>query len=596
MNKIYRLAVGVFLLLLAAFLFRPRSDTGTANLVSQHTYNIHYDTQIYEASISEAGATDTLTHKIVSGVVPHHILAGSKIANFFKNLSQTDFETIIVLGPNHKNLGDSKFTLTDYSWQTPYGVLEADKKIIESLAGEAGVKNSPGIFEEEQSVYTLVPFIKYYFPKAKIVPIILKSQLTYEQSEILGGHLKSLKNDKTAIVASVDFSHYLSIEQARKNDTETEKLLKAGKFAEFFSLDSDYLDSPQALAALFEATGKENIFENEIIFQGNSANFGGDPQNTTSYFVIGFSGEPFVTLAAVGDIMLSRGVGDMLNKYGVNYPFLNTAEMLKSADTTFGNLETSITEGERVLSGQMRFRADPTSLEGLKYAGFDVLSLANNHTPDFGQKGLQDTFNYLHNAGIAYTGAGKNENEVGEPVIIERNGLKFAFLAYTDNALVPESYSVSENTAGTVFMDTEKLKSDVASGKKLADFVIVSMHSGTEYVAKPTTKQVEFARAAIDSGATLVLGHHPHVLQKVEQYNNGYILYSLGNFVFDQMWSEPTRQGVISLITFNNSGIINIENKPTIIENYSQPRFANLEEASVLSKQIPEVFVTSGIN
>lgn len=294
-----------------------------------------------------------------------------------------------------------------------------------------------------------------------------------------------------------------------------------------------------------------------------------------------------VSLVSVGDIMLSRVVAEKMNaKNDFNYPFLKTSDYLKTADLAFGNLETSITAGRPIHTGEMMFRADPGVENALKEADFSVLSLANNHTPNFGEKSLKDTFQYLNNVGIKYAGAGENETEAYSPVYLEAKGLKFAFLAYNDTDVVPDSYQATKNSAGTAFMNTEKMTQAVKEAKQKADFVIVSMHSGSEYKPTANKSQTNFAHAAIDAGAELVIGHHPHVVQNVEKYHGKYIFYSLGNFVFDQMWSEETRQGLIAKTFFNENGLIKIEFMPIVIEDYSQPKLVAGQTAENILKRL----------
>lgn len=285
-----------------------------------------------------------------------------------------------------------------------------------------------------------------------------------------------------------------------------------------------------------------------------------------------------VSFIAVGDIMLSRNVAKKMKaKNDFNYPFLKVKDYLKTADFSFGNLETPITDGHEIKTGEMIFRADIGVEKALKEAGFSVLSLANNHTKNFGEKGLKDTFDYLGKAGIKYVGAGNNEFEAYSPVYIEAEGIKFAFLAYNDSDVVPESYRATEKRAGTAFMDKEKMEKSIKEAKEKADFVIVSMHSGTEYVHNPNKSQIEFAHSVIDAGAEMVIGHHPHSIQSVEKYKDKYIFYSLGNFVFDQMWSEETREGLMAKLFFNRSGLTKVEFLPVLIEDFSQPKI--LEQA-----------------
>lgn len=289
----------------------------------------------------------------------------------------------------------------------------------------------------------------------------------------------------------------------------------------------------------------------------------------------------------VGDVMLSRGVAKRIKAHGDNnYPFLKTRDYLKTVDIVFGNLETPIIPGREIQKREMSFRADPGVEEALKATGFSIVSLANNHTPNFGDKGLRDTFQYLSKAGISYAGAGLNEQEAYSPAFVEKNGLKFAFLAYGDSAFMPRSYRAGERRPGIAFLEKERMVSAVKAAKDNADFVIVSMHAGNEYIEEPNRNQVSFARAAIDAGAELVVGHHPHIVQKAEKYNGKYILYSMGNFVFDQMWSQKTREGLVAKAFFNEEGVSKIEFQATKIEDSAQPRLLEGEQADAILKRL----------
>lgn len=293
-----------------------------------------------------------------------------------------------------------------------------------------------------------------------------------------------------------------------------------------------------------------------------------------------------VKIMAVGDIMTSRTVGQKMLKHGYDYPFLKTGSLLSEADLTFGNLETAITPGKVVTTGEMMFRSDPEVAKTLKDVGFDIVSLANNHTPNYGQKGLLDTYKLLDEQKVEYIGAGKDLAEARQLKITEVKGVKIGWLAYNADDVVPTNYQASDKRAGTVFMDVESMKKDVLSAKKQVDLVFVSMHAGTEYTAIPNKMQSDFARSAIDAGADLIIGHHPHVVQHLEKYKNKFIIYSLGNFVFDQMWSEPTRRGLAVEITANKNKVEQLRFIPVIIDDYSQPRPALDPEAKVIIKSL----------
>ena len=297
-----------------------------------------------------------------------------------------------------------------------------------------------------------------------------------------------------------------------------------------------------------------------------------------------------ITLILVGDIMLNRGVEYMVGKEGdgdYSFPFLKIVEDLKGTKLLFGNLEGPISDKGTKVGSIYSFRAEPKVIEGLTFAGFDVISLANNHAFDYGREALEDTFLKLKTAGIDehsfistrrsarvidYVGAGFNQSEAYSPVIKEIQGTKIGFLAYTN--LGPETWKATERNSGIAWInenDFEKIKKDIENAKSQADILIVSLHSGEEYLLELTQFQIEFSKAAIDAGANIVIGHHPHVIQRNEKYKDGWIFYSLGNFVFDQAFSEKTMQGQIVEVLIENGKIKEVIPKEVKINNYFQP-------------------------
>ncbi|MDF1498664.1 MAG: CapA family protein [Patescibacteria group bacterium] len=292
-----------------------------------------------------------------------------------------------------------------------------------------------------------------------------------------------------------------------------------------------------------------------------------------------------IKMIAVGDIMLSRAVEiKMIQKNDFKYPFLKTVEITRNADIVFGNLETSIISGRIIQDNEMIFRTDPKSVEGLKFAGFNVLSLANNHTMNFGKDGLESTLEILDENGISHIGAGLGRDDIYRPLIKNVNGTKFAFLGFTYN--FDQRKMSGGDVYGVANMQVEKMKEAVQNVLLESDIVIVSMHAGVEYKTLASTFQENFARSAIDAGADLVIGHHPHVVQGVEKYNQGYIVYSLGNFVFDQMWSNETRLGTMVEIIFQDKKVKSIEFIPIKIHDYSQPEILIGSEKEMILKRL----------
>jgi poly-gamma-glutamate synthesis protein (capsule biosynthesis protein) len=232
------------------------------------------------------------------------------------------------------------------------------------------------------------------------------------------------------------------------------------------------------------------------------------------------------------------------------------APLLSSADITFINLESPFADkGPRGEAGLI-FRARPETVAGLVLAGVDVASTANNHARDCGDYGVLYTIDVLRKNHIEPVGSGETEQQAHEGIVLTRHGVRFGFLGYTYDQSNGNWRDVDKRIA---LADPAVMEQDVASLKKRADVVIVSMHNGIEYMKRANPKQAEFAHRAIDAGAAMVVGHHPHVTQQVEQYHGGTIFYSLGNFVFDQFQRTETQHGMLADVTFLGPAIEKVQ-------------------------------------
>ncbi|HWR61660.1 MAG TPA: CapA family protein [Clostridia bacterium] len=252
-----------------------------------------------------------------------------------------------------------------------------------------------------------------------------------------------------------------------------------------------------------------------------------------------------VHILAVGDILLDRGVGAYLEKNGFDYPYTGCGDSILKADIAFANLECPLTEGGKpaLKRPELIFRGNTRNGPALKDAGFDILNLANNHTMDQGREGLLDTVELLESSGIRTLGAGKSRSEARKPVFIEKGWTKLGFLGYSD--FPPEGYMYDEDKADVARPDMKTLKEEIRTAAEQCDFLVVSFHWGKEFDSYPGDRQREMAHAAIDSGAGLVIGHHPHMLQGAEEYKGKLIFYSLGNFVFDRQLHKGTDESVM---------------------------------------------------
>lgn len=281
-----------------------------------------------------------------------------------------------------------------------------------------------------------------------------------------------------------------------------------------------------------------------------------------------------VTLLFVGDVMLARGVTFYTEREGngdFRFPFMRASSTLRAADLTVGNLEGPLSDRGRNQGSAYSLRAPSRAIAGLSDAGFDLVSLANNHIWDWGTDALSDTLAALDGAGIRHAGAGMNEAEANRPVEVEVNGNRFAFLSWTN--LYPEGLEAAgENPGVSRFREGEAL----ARVRELSDagnIVVVLFHWGDEYRTSANDEQRRVARALIDAGAALVVGHHPHVAEEVERYRSGWIAYSLGNFVFDQGFSEETMRGLALSVTVANGSVTNVERLSTRMNEHFQPAF-----------------------
>lgn len=292
-------------------------------------------------------------------------------------------------------------------------------------------------------------------------------------------------------------------------------------------------------------------------------------------------------LLAVGNIMLGRYIESTMRKLSdYTYPFLTVSAFLKSGDVAFASLGTPLVYGKTTSKDSFFFRADPEGAKGLSFAGFDVISLANNQMMNYGDAGLVQTMNELAQLGIRPVGAGKNIDGAHTPVVVQVKGKKIAFYSYDDPNLPPyRGDAATQTSAGVAIMDLTAVKNDVKNALSLADFVVVSMHAGSEYKKEPSQFQKDFAHAAIDAGASVVIGHHPHVIQPVEYYNNGVIFYSLGNFVFDQFFSDDVRTGLVAKIHFEKGQRPAVEFFPVRIDS-AQPRILEGTEREQMLKKL----------
>ena len=305
-----------------------------------------------------------------------------------------------------------------------------------------------------------------------------------------------------------------------------------------------------------------------------------------------------VSMTWVGDIIYGRFVHKALERIGdFSAAFWDVHPELTWADLTIGNLECTMSDTipQPQEEHTFSFTTVTAAVEGLKLAEIDVLSRANNHAFDFGVQGMNDTAAVLDAAGIKHFGLGENLDAARRAVVVELNGITYAFIGY--NGITHMWDGAGPDWAGTMPMEANLVVEDIERELAAGHIVIPYFHWGVEYVADPTEEQRYFAHLAIDHGAALVMGSHPHWVQAVETYSGKAIVYSLGNFIFDQAWSIETQQGMIAHIWMKGAQALSIDLVPVFIEAEHRPRVMDPWEAAPVLARVwhaSELIIGSG--
>ena len=284
-----------------------------------------------------------------------------------------------------------------------------------------------------------------------------------------------------------------------------------------------------------------------------------------------------VSLVFAGDIVLDGGPGKVVEKG--HDPFAAFASVFSSADIRVGNLECVVATKGVAEEKNFNFRANPRTLPILK-KHFDAVSIANNHSGDFGRPAFEEMLGLLDQSGIKKFGGGHNLTEAHTPVLIERKGIKIALLGY--NEFMPRSFEADEHGAGTAWSEDEQVVADIKKAREFyhADLVIPVMHWGWENEPHSSARQRQLAHLMIDAGADLIIGGHPHVTEEVEYYQGKLIVYSVGNFMIDALDNDAQTVGWVMKFNLEKTGLqswnttiahINPQGIPTPGWNESSP-------------------------
>lgn len=295
-----------------------------------------------------------------------------------------------------------------------------------------------------------------------------------------------------------------------------------------------------------------------------------------------------VHLIAVGDIMLDRSLGYMIESGDLDFPFVRIADTLRNGDITLGNFESSLGDTGQAVTKSYNFQSPPESARSLSRAGFDIVSLANNHALDFGPQAMKQAIDLLTANNIATVGAGVDDTSARSPVVVDINSVTLAFLGYVDvpvegSGFDTRSWEANEGKPGLAWASPDVITEDVSTALEMADVVIVILHSGYEFQEQPSPPQIASAEAAIDAGADLVISHHSHLLQGIDFYKDGVIVYGLGNFAFDM---DGSPDSAILEVWLDESGVRNLDLIPITIGWGGQPDYASPSDSRRIREDI----------
>lgn len=341
------------------------------------------------------------------------------------------------------------------------------------------------------------------------------------------------------------------------------------------------------------ANGEEQEFTEEP--DGNSQQAGSEVIEEEEGGFTPVDGAATVSMSFVGDILIEEYVQPFVNLHGYSYLFEKALLYLSEPDLTIGNLEMPITTRGVPSTQKYVYKGSPEVIKPLLDAGFDIVSLANNHALDQGIEGLQDTIAHLDKAGLEHAGTGNNDTEAYAPVIKEMNGMKIAFVSVSK--VIPYAeWKATANRAGVAdSYDEKRAVAAVEAAKQAADLVVVLVHWGTERTTELNSDQLRLGKAYIDAGADLIIGNHPHILQGFEQYKGKWIVYSLGNFIFSSYPKDAEAEtGVLDAVC-TKDGHCELKFNPMLTVK-AQPAPMEAEAAAALFNKLESISIGAKVS
>lgn len=464
-------------------------------------------------------------------ILPHFDFAREQRQAYIKKISnEITPKKIVILSVDHFGDGN-QITTTDKEWDFANNEVKIDKALFQSLLA-IGIENNQNVFLNEHGIKNILPELVQAYPEAEFLPIIIGGNISIDKTEDFFTNLYRLCPD-SLIVGSVDFSHYNPNSLAQIHDQFSLSALSSLDEEKAYNAETD---SPQIMyiATKWAKTKGNKGFE--VYAKGNSGDSLKDDEIETTSYIIGkfsksTSDEQSSTFLIGGDVMLDRLINHKFSAAGIENVFSNLGKrVFWGSDMATINLEGPISDKpiiDDISVDNLVFNFPPESIGALKYLNINSVSLANNHTGNAGASGLQNTKSVLQNDNI---------KSFGEP-----SGLSEMSVARLDG-------NIPMSIIGINFLpnyDLDEIGNKIKTEKEAGRFVIVYPHWGNEYQNSHNKNQQMLAERMIDDGADIIVGSHPHVIQDTQVYKGKPIIYSLGNFVFDQTFSKETQQGLL---------------------------------------------------
>lgn len=488
--------------------------------------------------------------RISAVIIPHFDTFADKRAELLKGVAGKVWpRKIILVSVNHFNAGGNDIITADKNWQLSAGKVYSDQELVKKLVDSGKAAENLAAFDNEHGINNIIPDLRANFPDVSILPIIIKDKASREKIDDLSAWITE-NCPECLLVASVDFSHYCPRALAHVHDNFSIQALS--------NLDQDKIwqaetDSPQTLYLAAKLAESEQAKNFHLYYNSNSGDASGNDDAEVTSVVLGYygsaesenppaAGEPSSTFVIAGDAMFDRNVWHNYKGIGLKKIFANFGTRpFRGADLSLLNLEGPISASEiddDWKSGSMVFNFPPETSSVLKYLNVGAVSLANNHSANAGASGLANTKKVLGDAGIKYFGQAEGFDKVASTVRLDG----------------PIPLSVIGVMALSDFDETA-LEAKIKTEKSAGRAVIIFPHWGEEYKESHVASQESLAEKWIAAGADLTVGSHPHVTEDFEIIDGKPIIYSLGNFVFDQFFSTETQEGLVIAGTISKDKI-----------------------------------------